>query len=48
MSDYLTDNSLLLGGPLVAGSPQAFDQLVAVLGAAAAPPTLGVPTPATP
>lgn len=32
VSDYLTDDSLLLGGPLVAGSPQAFDQLVEVLG----------------
>ena len=48
VSDYLTDNSLLLGGPLVAGSAQTFDQLVAILGEAAAPPTLGVPTPATP
>jgi len=32
VSDYLTDDSLLVGGPLVAGSPQAFDQLVDVLG----------------
>jgi myo-inositol-1(or 4)-monophosphatase len=48
VSDYLTDNSLLLGGPLVAGSAQTFDPLVAILGEAAAPPTLGVPTPATP
>jgi uncharacterized membrane protein len=48
VSDYLTDNSLLLGGPLVAGSAQTFDPLVAILGEAAAPPTLGVATPATP
>jgi myo-inositol-1(or 4)-monophosphatase len=32
VSDYLTDNRLLLGGPIVAGSPQVFDQLVAILG----------------
>jgi myo-inositol-1(or 4)-monophosphatase len=32
VSNYLTDNSLLLGGPIVAGSPQVFDQLVVVLG----------------
>ena len=48
VSDYLTNNSLLVGGPLVAGSAQAFDQLVPVLGEAAAPPTSGAPTPATP
>jgi myo-inositol-1(or 4)-monophosphatase len=48
VSNYLTDDTLLLGGPLVAGSAQAFDQLFAILGQAAAPPTLGVPTPATP
>ena len=32
VSNYVTDNSLLLGGPIVAGSPQVFDQLVVVLG----------------
>ena len=32
VSDYLTDDSIFVGGPLVAGSPQAFDQLVALLG----------------
>jgi myo-inositol-1(or 4)-monophosphatase len=48
VSDYLTDDSLFVGGPLVAGSPEAFDQLVAILGEAAAPLTVGVPTPATP
>jgi myo-inositol-1(or 4)-monophosphatase len=32
VSDYLIDNRLRLGGPIVAGSPQVFDQLVVVLG----------------
>ena len=32
VSDYLTDDRLRLGGPIVAGSPQVFDQLVAILG----------------
>ena len=32
VNDYVSENSLLHGGPIVAGSPQAFDQLVAVLG----------------
>ena len=32
VSGYLSDHSLLRGGPLVAGSPEVFDQLVAVLG----------------
>jgi myo-inositol-1(or 4)-monophosphatase len=32
VSDYVTDRSLFLGGALVASTPQAFDQLVAVLG----------------
>jgi myo-inositol-1(or 4)-monophosphatase len=48
VSEYLTEDSLFVGGPLVAGSPQAFDQLVAILGEAAAPLTVGGPTPATP
>jgi myo-inositol-1(or 4)-monophosphatase len=33
VSDYVSENSLLNGGPIVAGTPQVFDQLVAVLGA---------------
>jgi myo-inositol-1(or 4)-monophosphatase len=32
VSDYVSENSLLHGGPIVAGTPQVFDQLVAVLG----------------
>ena len=32
VNDYLSDSRLLLGGPLVAGSPQVFDQLVGILG----------------
>jgi len=32
VNDYLSDGSLLHGGPIVAGSPDVFDQLVAVLG----------------
>jgi myo-inositol-1(or 4)-monophosphatase len=32
VSDYLSDHSLLDGGPLVASSPSVFEQLVAVLG----------------
>jgi hypothetical protein len=32
VNDYLADNALLRGGRIVAGSPQVFDQLVAVLG----------------
>jgi myo-inositol-1(or 4)-monophosphatase len=32
VNDYLSDNALLRGGPIVAGSPQLFDQLVGVLG----------------
>ena len=32
VNDYVSENSLLHGGPIVAGSPEAFDQLVAVLG----------------
>jgi myo-inositol-1(or 4)-monophosphatase len=32
VNDYLADNALLRGGPIVAGSPQLFDQLVGVLG----------------
>jgi myo-inositol-1(or 4)-monophosphatase len=32
VSAYLTDNRLRLGGPIVAGSPQVFGQLVAILG----------------
>jgi myo-inositol-1(or 4)-monophosphatase len=47
VNDYLTDDSIFVGGPLVAGSPQVFDQLVLVLGDPSAP-TVGVPTPATP
>jgi myo-inositol-1(or 4)-monophosphatase len=35
VSDYLTDDNLLHGGPLAAGSPEVFDQLVAVLGSPA-------------
>jgi myo-inositol-1(or 4)-monophosphatase len=35
VSDYLSNDGLLQGGPIVAGSPQVYDQLVAVLGAAA-------------
>jgi myo-inositol-1(or 4)-monophosphatase len=48
VSDYLTADSIFVGGPIVAGSPQVFDQLVVVLGDPSAPPTVGVPTPATP
>jgi myo-inositol-1(or 4)-monophosphatase len=33
VSDYVSEKSLLNGGPIVAGTPQVFDQLVAVLGA---------------
>jgi myo-inositol-1(or 4)-monophosphatase len=33
VSDYVSEESLLNGGPIVAGTPQVFDQLVAVLGA---------------
>ena len=47
VSDYLTDDSIFAGGPLVVGPPQVFDQLVVVLGDPSAP-TVGVPTPATP
>jgi myo-inositol-1(or 4)-monophosphatase len=32
VNDYLSDNALLSGGRIVAGSPDVFDQLVAVLG----------------
>jgi myo-inositol-1(or 4)-monophosphatase len=32
VNDYLSNDGLLRGGPIVAGSPQVFDQLVAVLG----------------
>ena len=32
VNDYVSENSLLHGGSIVAGSPQVFDQLVAVLG----------------
>jgi myo-inositol-1(or 4)-monophosphatase len=32
VSDYLSNDGLLRGGPIVAGSPQVFDQLAAVLG----------------
>jgi myo-inositol-1(or 4)-monophosphatase len=32
VSDYLADDTLLRGGPIVAGTPQLFDQLVTVLG----------------
>jgi myo-inositol-1(or 4)-monophosphatase len=32
VNDYLADNALQRGGPIVAGSPQLFDQLVGVLG----------------
>jgi myo-inositol-1(or 4)-monophosphatase len=32
VNDYLSDNGLLHGGRIVAGSPQVFDQLVGVLG----------------
>ena len=32
VNDYLSNNGLLRGGPIVAGSPQVFDQLVDVLG----------------
>ena len=48
VSDYLTADSIFVGGPLVAGLPQVFDQLVVVLGDPSAPPTVGVPIPATP
>ena len=48
VSDYLTDDSIFVGGPLVAGSPQVFDRLVVVLGDPWAPPIVEVPTPATP
>jgi len=48
VSDYLTADSIFVGGPLVAGPPQVFDQLVVVLGEPSAPPTVGVPTPANP
>lgn len=34
VSDYLSDNALLSGGSIVAGSPQVFDELVEVLGKA--------------
>jgi myo-inositol-1(or 4)-monophosphatase len=34
VNDYLSDNALLHGGHIVAGSPQVFDQLVTVLGEA--------------
>jgi myo-inositol-1(or 4)-monophosphatase len=34
VNDYLSDNTLHRGGRIVAGSPQVFDQLVAVLGGA--------------
>ena len=47
VNDYLTDDSIFVGGPLVAGSPQVFDQLVVVLGDPSAP-AVGVATPATP
>ena len=32
VNDYLSEDGLLRGGPIVAGPPQVFDQLVAVLG----------------
>lgn len=32
VSDYVSEHSLINGGPIVAGTPQVFDQLVAVLG----------------
>jgi len=32
VSDYLSEGSILQGGPLVVGSSQVFDQLTAVLG----------------
>jgi myo-inositol-1(or 4)-monophosphatase len=32
VNDYVSQNNLLHGGPIVAGSPQVFDQLVTVLG----------------
>jgi myo-inositol-1(or 4)-monophosphatase len=32
VSDYVSEDSLHNGGPIVAGSPQVFDQLVVVLG----------------
>jgi len=32
VNDYLSNDGLLHGGPIVAGSPQVFDQLAAVLG----------------
>ena len=32
VNDYLSKNGLVHGGPIVAGPPQVFDQLVAVLG----------------
>ena len=32
VSDYVSESSLLNGGPIVAGTPGVFDQLVAVLG----------------
>jgi myo-inositol-1(or 4)-monophosphatase len=34
VSDYLTEGSILRGGPIVAASPGVFDQLVSVLGVA--------------
>jgi myo-inositol-1(or 4)-monophosphatase len=34
VSDYLSNDGLLKGGPIVAGSPQVYDELVAVLGEA--------------
>jgi myo-inositol-1(or 4)-monophosphatase len=34
VSDYLSHDGLLKGGPIVAGSPQVYDELVAVLGEA--------------
>ena len=34
VSDYVSEHSLLHGGPIVAGSPQVYDELVAVLGEA--------------
>jgi myo-inositol-1(or 4)-monophosphatase len=32
VNDYLATEGLVHGGPIIAGSPQVFDQLVAVLG----------------
>jgi myo-inositol-1(or 4)-monophosphatase len=34
VSDYLSHDGLLNGGPIVAGSPRVYDELVAVLGEA--------------